>query len=38
MLKIRMAKKEDVKKIAEIEARCFPVAEAAEEETLEKKI
>lgn len=37
MLKIRMAKKEDVKKIAEIEARCFPVAEAAEEETLEKR-
>lgn len=34
---IRMAKEDDVKKIAQIELECFPIAEAAEEETLEKR-
>ena len=34
MLTIRFAKKEDVERIADIELECFPVAEAADRETL----
>lgn len=34
MLKIRFAKKEDLDRIADIELECFPVAEAADRETL----
>ena len=34
MLTIRFVKKEDVERIADIELECFPVAEAADRETL----
>ena len=37
MLKVRFAKKEDVERIAQIELECFPIAEAASGETLEKR-
>lgn len=37
MLKIRFAKKEDVERIADIELECFPVAEAADRETLKTR-
>ena len=37
MLEIRMAKKEDVEKIVEIEEKCFPAAEAAKKEDICKR-
>lgn len=36
-MEIRFAKKEDIKRIIEIENRCFPVSEAAKKEDIEKR-